>query len=167
MTTIDFDPESESSASSKPMFEQGIGASDLPEEPISEETVQAFNDDYDEDDRRSNLEDDRAVLGGKKAWYRRPSPWWCVLHPYTIQQPRPYDHLTQRLLVLMPLSAMSLAAVAAPHVAVMAEVLCRQSRQDFDVSPGQPCESDPNVQATVAKLIAGRYPVQVTVEVCD
>jgi len=117
------------------MFEQGIGASDLPEEPISEETVQAFNDDYITGDI---LEGESAVSGGEKTWYRRPSPWW--------------------LLVLMPMSAMSLAAVAAPHVAVMAEVVCRQIRQDVDGSPvfipHQPCESDPKVQAIVARIIA-------------
>ncbi len=64
----------------------------------------------------------------------------------------------RRLLVLMPMSAMSLAAVAAPHVAVMAEVVCRQIRQDVDGSPAfiphQPCESDPKVQAIVARIIA-------------
>ncbi|KLO08949.1 MFS general substrate transporter [Schizopora paradoxa] len=139
MTTTDFDPDSEShhDASSKPMFEQGIGASDLPEEPISEETVEAFNNEYLwRDDMQEITEENTVVSVGEKAWFRRPSPWW--------------------LLVLMPLSAMSLAAVAAPHVAVMAEVLCRNGRGDVDGSldPLQPCESDPQVQAYVAKLIA-------------
>ncbi|EJD02479.1 MFS general substrate transporter [Fomitiporia mediterranea MF3/22] len=80
--------------------------SSLPEEPIAQETVDAFHDELDRSER--SVTDSEAELG-KRPWYKRPSPWW--------------------MLTLMPISAMTLAGVSPSLMQVYTELVCREIRQ--------------------------------------
>lgn len=54
-------------------FQQSDDIFSIPEEPVTEETFEAYREEVEERED-SNV----AVVADKRPWYRRPSAWWCV-----------------------------------------------------------------------------------------
>lgn len=54
-------------------FQQSDDIFSMPEDPVTEETYEAYRDEVEERE-----EPNVAVVVDKRPWYRRPSAWWCV-----------------------------------------------------------------------------------------
>ena len=85
------------------------------------ETDNGANDTEDEGRRKAIVED-------KRPWYKKPSPWWYVA------QFKFYWHLQNvefldRMLTMMPISAMTLAGVNPSLLQIYTELVCRDIRR--------------------------------------
>ncbi|KAI5116339.1 hypothetical protein M0805_009175 [Coniferiporia weirii] len=85
-------------------------APNLPEDPVGEETVNAFHDETNESDRvEDGAEENGEERSEKMPWYRRPSPWW--------------------MLTLMPITAMTLAGVNPSLFQIYTGLVCKALRK--------------------------------------
>ncbi|KAH8116812.1 MFS general substrate transporter [Phellopilus nigrolimitatus] len=147
------DSASSQSSHAQP-FQQGLDIFNLPEEPVAEETVEAFHDELVGDGQGAEDEEED-MKEDKRPWYRKPSPWW--------------------MLTLMPISAMALAGVSPSLLQIYTDLVCEAINnpatatfQEVHASvlpaslqsegnsmlADMNCASDPKVQAAVSKLVA-------------
>lgn len=106
-------------------FHEGPEEFAVPEEPVAEETADAFHNEQDSPSGTVDL-DAGEGNGGKddRPWYRRPSPWWCVT-TFRLYVRKSGIDLLFRMLVLMPITAMAMAGVSPALLDMYTELACR------------------------------------------